>query len=106
MVAQFCELYPQHRTAVSAGPVTVGALDQVCNQGNFRRHMLTTSVTACDPIRTSQPPLRASTCQSADHTFSPQRGHGLPLEPRYARVRAFIYPFPEIHAPLLRPCIR
>ena len=27
MVASFCELYPQHRTAVSASPVTVGDLD-------------------------------------------------------------------------------
>src|SRR5205814_2718683 len=45
-----------------------------------------------DPIRTSQPPLRASTCQSAITPLRPNRGHGLPLEPRYAREWACIYP--------------
>jgi len=48
-VTQFCELYRQHRTAVSASPVTVGALDHVRYPEQSGGHMLTESFTARDP---------------------------------------------------------
>ena len=47
-----CELYPQHRTAVSASPVTVGALDHVRYPEQSGEHMLTESFTARDPLQT------------------------------------------------------
>jgi hypothetical protein len=47
-----CELYPQHRTAVSVSPVTVGALDHVRYPEQSGEHMITESSTARDPIRT------------------------------------------------------
>jgi len=49
MVTQFCELYPQHRTAVSASPVAVGALDHVRYPEQSGGHMLLESFTARDP---------------------------------------------------------
>jgi hypothetical protein len=51
MVTQFCELYPQRRTAVSASPVTVGALDHVRYPEQSGGHMLIESFTARDPER-------------------------------------------------------
>ena len=56
MVTQFCELYPQHRTAVSASPVTVGALDHVRYLEQSGGHMLTESFTARDPNQTLRSP--------------------------------------------------
>jgi hypothetical protein len=52
MVTQFCELYPQHRTAVSASPVTVGALDHVRYPEQSGGHTLIESFTARDPFVT------------------------------------------------------
>ena len=52
MVTQFCELYPPHRTAVSASPLTVGALDHVRYLEQSGGHMLIESFTARDPFRT------------------------------------------------------
>jgi hypothetical protein len=45
-VAQFCELYPQHRTVVSASPVTVGALDYVRYPDQSGEYRLTESFIA------------------------------------------------------------
>jgi hypothetical protein len=55
-VAQFCALYPQHRTVVSASPVTVGALDHVRYPDQSGEYRLTESFTARDPFQTSRGP--------------------------------------------------
>ena len=54
MVTQFCELYPQHRTVISASPVTVGALDHVRYPEQSGEYRLTESFTARDPEQTSE----------------------------------------------------
>ena len=64
--------------------------------------MLTASFTACDPIRTSQPPLRASSANPRSHLFAPN-GVTAYLSNRDTLESGRSFILSRDHAPLLRP---